>query len=274
MLDMGFIHDVRRVIALLPRHRQTLFFSATMPREAQELADQLLRDPRDRRGRAAGDHRREGRPGGLLRREGRQARAAGRRAARRRRCAARSCSRAPSTAPTGSPSTSRSAGIGAEAIHGNKSQNARERALAGFKAGTHARARRDRHRRARHRHRRHHARHQLRPARRARDATSTASAAPRAPAPPGWRCRSATPRSAPTCARSRSSPARTDPGRRGPPVRVARAGRGDAVGTSAGARAARPRPRRSASPRRRRRRRRAAWGRGRARAQRRRPLTE
>src|SRR6188474_421586 len=39
MLDMGFIHDVRKVIRLLPRQRQTLFFSATMPREAQKLAD-------------------------------------------------------------------------------------------------------------------------------------------------------------------------------------------------------------------------------------------
>ncbi len=45
MLDMGFIHDVRRVIALLPRKRQTLFFSATMPPEAQKLADLLLHDP-------------------------------------------------------------------------------------------------------------------------------------------------------------------------------------------------------------------------------------
>src|SRR5436190_1847172 len=45
MLDMGFIHDVRRVIALLPRHKQTLFFSATMPPEAQKLADDLLHDP-------------------------------------------------------------------------------------------------------------------------------------------------------------------------------------------------------------------------------------
>ena len=44
MLDMGFIHDVRKVIALLPRVKQTLFFSATMPREAQDLADQLLHD--------------------------------------------------------------------------------------------------------------------------------------------------------------------------------------------------------------------------------------
>jgi len=45
MLDMGFIHDVRRVIGMLPQRRQTLFFSATMPREAQELADRLLHEP-------------------------------------------------------------------------------------------------------------------------------------------------------------------------------------------------------------------------------------
>src|SRR3569623_639 len=45
MLDMGIIHDVKRVIGLLPSRRQTLFFSATMPREAQELADRLLHNP-------------------------------------------------------------------------------------------------------------------------------------------------------------------------------------------------------------------------------------
>jgi ATP-dependent RNA helicase RhlE len=45
MLDMGFIHDIRRVIDQLPAKRQTLFFSATMPREIQGLADTILRDP-------------------------------------------------------------------------------------------------------------------------------------------------------------------------------------------------------------------------------------
>jgi ATP-dependent RNA helicase RhlE len=45
MLDMGFIHDVKRIIAMLPRERQTLFFSATMPPEAQRLADVLLKTP-------------------------------------------------------------------------------------------------------------------------------------------------------------------------------------------------------------------------------------
>ena len=45
MLDMGFIHDVRKVIARLPQKRQTLLFSATMPREIAELAGTILRDP-------------------------------------------------------------------------------------------------------------------------------------------------------------------------------------------------------------------------------------
>lgn len=46
MLDMGFIHDVRKVVKLLPERRQNLFFSATMPAEIQKLADQILRNPK------------------------------------------------------------------------------------------------------------------------------------------------------------------------------------------------------------------------------------
>jgi len=45
MLDMGFIHDVKKVIAKLPAKRQTLFFSATMPKEVVTLSDQLLNNP-------------------------------------------------------------------------------------------------------------------------------------------------------------------------------------------------------------------------------------
>jgi ATP-dependent RNA helicase RhlE len=45
MLDMGFIHDMRRILALLPRERQTLFFSATFPAEVRRLAAAFLRDP-------------------------------------------------------------------------------------------------------------------------------------------------------------------------------------------------------------------------------------
>jgi len=45
MLDMGFIHDVRRVIDVLPERRQSLFFSATMPPAVTKLADRMLTDP-------------------------------------------------------------------------------------------------------------------------------------------------------------------------------------------------------------------------------------
>ncbi|MDL2324228.1 DEAD/DEAH box helicase [Ruminococcaceae bacterium OttesenSCG-928-A16] len=45
MLDMGFVHDVKKVIKLLPEKRQTLLFSATMPTEIVKLADSLLHKP-------------------------------------------------------------------------------------------------------------------------------------------------------------------------------------------------------------------------------------
>ena len=45
MLDMGFIHDIRRVIAMLPEKRQSLFFSATMPDSIVKLSKTILSDP-------------------------------------------------------------------------------------------------------------------------------------------------------------------------------------------------------------------------------------
>lgn len=45
MLDMGFIHDIRRILKLLPARRQTLFFSATMPPEIETLANSILTKP-------------------------------------------------------------------------------------------------------------------------------------------------------------------------------------------------------------------------------------
>ncbi|MGD0464426.1 MAG: DEAD/DEAH box helicase [Tepidisphaeraceae bacterium] len=45
MLDMGFIHDIRKIVSRLPAQRQTLLFSATMPPEIRRLADSLLRNP-------------------------------------------------------------------------------------------------------------------------------------------------------------------------------------------------------------------------------------
>jgi ATP-dependent RNA helicase RhlE len=45
MLDMGFIHDIKKIVAMLPKERQTLFFSATMPQQIVQLAAQMLREP-------------------------------------------------------------------------------------------------------------------------------------------------------------------------------------------------------------------------------------
>jgi ATP-dependent RNA helicase RhlE len=45
MCDMGFLPDIRRIVAALPKQRQTLFFSATMPPDIRALADSILTDP-------------------------------------------------------------------------------------------------------------------------------------------------------------------------------------------------------------------------------------
>jgi superfamily II DNA/RNA helicase len=45
MFDMGFLRDVRKILAHLPARRQNLLFSATMPKEIRRLADELLRNP-------------------------------------------------------------------------------------------------------------------------------------------------------------------------------------------------------------------------------------
>ncbi len=45
MLDMGFIHAMRRILRAVPKERQTLFFSATMPKDIQQLAREILKNP-------------------------------------------------------------------------------------------------------------------------------------------------------------------------------------------------------------------------------------
>ncbi|HSK00399.1 MAG TPA: DEAD/DEAH box helicase [Kofleriaceae bacterium] len=134
MLDMGFIHDVRRVIALLPRQRQTLFFSATMPREAQELADQLLRDPATVAVvPPATTAEKVDQEVYFVEKNDKRALLVDvlREAALRRVLV---FSRTKHGANRIAEHLVKNQ-IGAEAIHGNKSQNARERALAGFKTG-------------------------------------------------------------------------------------------------------------------------------------------
>jgi superfamily II DNA/RNA helicase len=134
MLDMGFIHDIRKIVAKIPTERQTLFFSATMPQQIAELARQMLRDPVkvavtpaattvetvtqrvihvDRAGKAA-------MLADLLRSE--------------------TIDRSLVFTRTkhGADKVVRGlvkSGIAAQAIHGNKSQNQRERVLADFRAG-------------------------------------------------------------------------------------------------------------------------------------------
>ena len=45
MLDMGFIHDIKKILGMIPKQRQTLFFSATMPPEIEKLANTMLINP-------------------------------------------------------------------------------------------------------------------------------------------------------------------------------------------------------------------------------------
>ncbi|HEY1817498.1 MAG TPA: DEAD/DEAH box helicase [Kofleriaceae bacterium] len=134
MLDMGFIHDVKRVIGLLPSRRQTLFFSATMPREAQELADRLLHQP-EMVAVAAPATTAEKVEQEVFFVEKTDKRALlvdvlRDNAMKRVLVFSRTKHGANRIAEHLAKQQ-----IGAEAIHGNKSQSARERALANFKAG-------------------------------------------------------------------------------------------------------------------------------------------
>lgn len=134
MLDMGFIHDVRKVIAKLPARRQSLFFSATMPPEIMQLADTILTNPQkvavtppsttveairqalyyveksDKRALLAHLLKEHSIPSALV------------------------FTRTKHGADRVAKDLQR-AGVQAEAIHGNKSQNARQRALSNFKSG-------------------------------------------------------------------------------------------------------------------------------------------
>ena len=47
MLDMGFIHDIRKLLEILPKNRQSLFFSATMPKNIVSLSSQILKSPKN-----------------------------------------------------------------------------------------------------------------------------------------------------------------------------------------------------------------------------------
>jgi ATP-dependent RNA helicase RhlE len=134
MLDMGFIHDVRRIIALLPAKRQTLLFSATLPKEIRELMTRILHNPAlvevtpvsttaERIDQEICYVKREEKRD-LLEHVIRDTNENSVLVFTRTKHGADKVARDLSKR-----------GIGAEAIHGNKSQNARQRALGDFKDG-------------------------------------------------------------------------------------------------------------------------------------------
>ena len=148
MLDMGFIRDIKKILAMLPKKRQNLLFSATFSDEIKPSPTACCTSP-DRR--CPPQHRLRTRPaiGTCARRsQARAARLPDQRSTSGSRCW---CSPAPSTAPTAGRISGKH-GIPSAAIHGNKSQSARTRALADFKDAA-AGAGRHRHRRPRSRHR-------------------------------------------------------------------------------------------------------------------------
>ncbi len=134
MLDMGFIHDVRRIVSKVPSQRQTLFFSATMPRPIEELARTILRDPL----------RVSVAPQVTTAERVEQAvyfvAQPDKRSLLQRVLTTPGVERALVFTRTkrGADRVAKAlvqGGVEAAAIHGNKSQNARERALDGFRAG-------------------------------------------------------------------------------------------------------------------------------------------
>ncbi len=134
MLDQGFLPAVRRILGKLPSKRQTLFFSATMPRELEPLASQILRDPvRVEVARVATTADR-------VVEELYHVSQADKRSLLEHLLKDPSITRAVVFTRTkhGADRVARHlerAGVRGGAIHGNKSQGARERALGGFKEG-------------------------------------------------------------------------------------------------------------------------------------------
>jgi ATP-dependent RNA helicase RhlE len=133
MLDMGFIHDIRKVVRQLPHERQTLLFSATMPDEISQLAKTILREPL--RVRAAAESATADKIRQLVYFVDTPRKPSVLTQFLRSRRATRTLvfTRTKHGADRLVKQLAR-AGIRAEAIHGNKSQGARQRALGNFKS--------------------------------------------------------------------------------------------------------------------------------------------
>ena len=132
MLDMGFIHDVKKIIAKLPAKRQTLFFSATMPAEISKLADTILTHPVRVQVTPVSS------TANTIRQSVYFVEKSDKRSLLLHLLKDRSIETALVFTRTkhGADKVAKDlirAGVQAEAIHGNKSQNARQRALSNFK---------------------------------------------------------------------------------------------------------------------------------------------
>ncbi len=135
MLDLGFIHALKRIVKLIPAKRQTLFFSATMPKSIRQLADAYLTNPAEVAVTpVAATADRIGQTVTLVNQAEKQAlltRVLGDTPVERALVFSRT--------KHGADKIVRfleAAGIKAGAIHGNKSQAQRERALAAFRSGS------------------------------------------------------------------------------------------------------------------------------------------
>jgi ATP-dependent RNA helicase RhlE len=134
MLDLGFIHALKRIVKMLPKERQSLFFSATMPKTISSLADDFLRDPARVAVTPVATTAERVEQGVIFVPTGRKT------ALLEVLLKDETIDRVLVFSRTkhGADKVVRSlekAGVEAAAIHGNKSQPQRERALASFKAG-------------------------------------------------------------------------------------------------------------------------------------------
>ena len=135
MLDMGFIHDIRRILALLPAQRQNLLFSATFPEEIRKLAASFMRNP------ATVEVARRNTPAELVAQVAYPVQADQKRSLLAHLVKSNDWRQVLVFIRT-KHGANRLAqqllreGIEADAIHGNKAQSARTRTLAQFKAGS------------------------------------------------------------------------------------------------------------------------------------------
>ncbi len=134
MLDMGFIHDVRKILKWLPRKKQTLFFSATMPPEITDLVNSLLKDPVKVAVDPISSPVEVIRQSVYLVDKGNKTNLLAHLMEKKRVKNALVFTRTKHGANKVARDLAK-AGISAAAIHGNKSQTARQQALADFKAG-------------------------------------------------------------------------------------------------------------------------------------------